>query len=130
MARGASSCTRARTSSARSPSRPLSGSISATSSALRARFSQRSAASSRCGSTTGRCSPRACYRHRELDLIANPEVRELFIKRAGVIATVREWLDERGFVEVETPVLQPLYGGALARPFTTHHNALDRDLYL
>src|SRR5215208_4424800 len=70
------------------------------------------------------------YRHRELDLIANPEVRELFIKRAGVIATVREWLDERGFVEVETPVLQPLYGGALARPFTTHHNALDRDLYL
>jgi len=70
------------------------------------------------------------YRHRELDLIANPEVRELFIQRAGVIATVREWLDERGFVEVETPVLQPLYGGALARPFTTHHNALDRDLYL
>ncbi|MFL5892605.1 MAG: lysine--tRNA ligase [Solirubrobacterales bacterium] len=70
------------------------------------------------------------YRHRELDLIANLEVRELFIKRAGVIATVREWLDERGFVEVETPVLQPLYGGALARPFTTHHNALDRDLYL
>jgi lysyl-tRNA synthetase class 2 len=70
------------------------------------------------------------YRHRELDLIANPEVRELFIKRARVVATVREWLDERGFVEVETPVLQPLYGGALARPFTTHHNALDRDLYL
>src|SRR3954447_12860397 len=70
------------------------------------------------------------YRHRELDLIANLEVRELFIKRAGVIATVREWLDERGFVEVEPPVLQPLYGGALARPFTTHHNALDRELYL
>src|SRR4051794_2169692 len=70
------------------------------------------------------------YRHRELDLIANPEVRELFMKRAGVIATVRKWLDARGFVEVETPVLQPLYGGALARPFTTHHNALDRDLYL
>jgi lysyl-tRNA synthetase, class II len=70
------------------------------------------------------------YRRRELDLIANPEVRELFLKRARVIATVREWLDKRGFVEVETPVLQPLYGGALARPFVTHHNALDRDLYL
>jgi lysyl-tRNA synthetase class 2 len=70
------------------------------------------------------------YRHRELDLIANPEVRELFEKRALAVRTIREWLDERGFLEVETPVLQPLYGGALARPFTTHHNALDRDLYL
>jgi lysyl-tRNA synthetase, class II len=70
------------------------------------------------------------YRRRELDLIANPEVRELFELRARVIAAVRAWLDERGFLEVETPVLQPLYGGALARPFTTHHNALDRDLYL
>jgi lysyl-tRNA synthetase class 2 len=70
------------------------------------------------------------YRHRELDLIANPEVRDLFVKRAQVVTAVREWLDARGFVEVETPVLQPLYGGALARPFTTHHNALDRDLYL
>jgi lysyl-tRNA synthetase class 2 len=70
------------------------------------------------------------YRRRELDLIANPEVRERFVKRAQVIGTIREWLDERGFVEVETPVLQPLYGGALARPFVTHHNALDRDLYL
>ena len=70
------------------------------------------------------------YRHRERDLIANPEVRELFMIRARVVAEVRRWLDERGFVEVETPVLQPIYGGALARPFTTHHNALDRDLYL
>jgi lysyl-tRNA synthetase class 2 len=70
------------------------------------------------------------YRHRERDLIANPEVRELFMTRARVVAATRRWLDERGFVEVETPVLQPIYGGALARPFTTHHNALDRDLYL
>jgi lysyl-tRNA synthetase class 2 len=70
------------------------------------------------------------YRHRELDLISNAEVRELFEKRARVVGTIREWLDERGFLEVETPVLQPLYGGALARPFTTHHNVLDRDLYL
>ena len=70
------------------------------------------------------------YRQRELDLIANEEVRELFIMRSKVISCVRRWLDHRGFLEVETPVLQPLYGGALARPFTTHHNALDRDLYL
>ncbi len=70
------------------------------------------------------------YRRRELDLIANAEARELFILRSRVIAAVRRWLDGRGFLEVETPVLQPLYGGALARPFTTHHNALDRELYL
>ncbi|MGI8460376.1 MAG: lysine--tRNA ligase [Solirubrobacterales bacterium] len=70
------------------------------------------------------------YRRRELDLIANPEVREAFVTRAGVISEIRRRLDGDGFVEVETPVLQPLYGGALARPFTTHHNALDRDLYL
>ncbi|MDP9228810.1 MAG: lysine--tRNA ligase [Actinomycetota bacterium] len=70
------------------------------------------------------------YRRRELDLIANEDARELFILRSRVIAAVRRWLDGRGFLEVETPVLQPLYGGALARPFTTHHNALDRDLYL
>ena len=70
------------------------------------------------------------YRHRELDLIANEESRELFIMRSRVIAAVRRWLDERGFLEVETPILQPLYGGGLARPFTTHYNALDRDFYL
>jgi lysyl-tRNA synthetase class 2 len=70
------------------------------------------------------------FRHRELDLIANAEARELFVMRAKVISAVRRYLDSQGFVEVETPVLQPLYGGALARPFTTHHNALDRTLYL
>ncbi|MFY9263895.1 MAG: lysine--tRNA ligase [Solirubrobacterales bacterium] len=70
------------------------------------------------------------YRHRELDLIANADTRRLFILRSRVIALVRRWLDERGFIEVETPVLQPIYGGALARPFTTHHNQLDREFYL
>ena len=70
------------------------------------------------------------YRHRELDLMANEESRDVFLARAGVISAMRRYLDANGFVEVETPVLQPLYGGALARPFTTHHNALDRTLYL
>jgi lysyl-tRNA synthetase class 2 len=70
------------------------------------------------------------YRRRELDLLANEESRRAFAIRARSIAEVRRWLDERGFVEAETPVLQPLYGGALARPFVTHHNALDRDFYL
>jgi lysyl-tRNA synthetase, class II len=70
------------------------------------------------------------FRHRELDLIANEEARTLFVTRAKVITAMRRYLDSEGFVEVETPVLQPLYGGALARPFVTHHNALDRDLYL
>jgi lysyl-tRNA synthetase, class II len=70
------------------------------------------------------------YRQRELDLMANQETRDLFILRSKVIAAIRRWLDDRGFLEVETPILQPLYGGALARPFTTHHNQLDRDLYL
>src|SRR5207247_1432332 len=56
------------------------------------------------------------YRHRELDLMANPDTRELFENRAAVVKAVRGWLDEHGFLEVETPVLQPLYGGALARP--------------
>jgi lysyl-tRNA synthetase, class II len=70
------------------------------------------------------------YRRRELDLIANEESRRVFALRSRTIGELRRWLDEHGFVEVETPVLQPLYGGALARPFTTHHNALDRDFYL
>jgi lysyl-tRNA synthetase class 2 len=70
------------------------------------------------------------YRRRELDLIASVDARKLFIDRAKIISAIRAYLDGDGFVEVETPVLQPLYGGALARPFTTHHNALDRDLYL
>ena len=70
------------------------------------------------------------YRRRELDLISSEETRRLFIERAKIISAVRGYLDGAGFVEAETPVLQPLYGGALARPFTTHHNELDRTLYL
>ena len=70
------------------------------------------------------------HRHRELDLMASEETRAVFITRARVIAAVRRFLDDAGFVEVETPVLQPIYGGALARPIVTHHNQLDRDLYL
>ena len=70
------------------------------------------------------------YRNRHLDLILNPEVKETFIKRASIIRSIREFLDAKGFLEVETPVLQPLYGGANARPFTTHHNSLDQTLYL
>ena len=70
------------------------------------------------------------YRNRHLDLILNPEVKETFVKRAAIIKTVRNFLDDLGFLEVETPVLQPLYGGANARPFTTHHNTLNQTLYL
>ncbi|MGH2845392.1 MAG: lysine--tRNA ligase [Thermoleophilaceae bacterium] len=70
------------------------------------------------------------YRHREVDLLVNRETRELFILRSKVVRAIRRWLDERGFLEVETPILQPLYGGALARPFVTHHHELDRDLFL
>jgi lysyl-tRNA synthetase, class II len=70
------------------------------------------------------------YRRRELDLIANEEARRLFILRSQVISAIRRWFDEHGFLEVETPILQPLYGGALARPFVTRYNALDRDFYL
>jgi lysyl-tRNA synthetase, class II len=70
------------------------------------------------------------YRQRYLDLLANPEVRAEFELRARAISALRRELDGAGFIEVETPTLQPLYGGANARPFTTHHNELDRDLYL
>ncbi|HID10042.1 MAG TPA: lysine--tRNA ligase [Candidatus Latescibacteria bacterium] len=70
------------------------------------------------------------YRQRYVDLIVNPEVREAFRKRTEVVRALRTFLDKRGFLEVETPVLQPIYGGASARPFVTHHNTLDIDLYL
>jgi len=70
------------------------------------------------------------YRQRYLDLIANAEAREIFRVRSQVITAIREFLNQRGFLEVETPVLQPSAGGALARPFTTHHHALDQDFYL
>jgi len=70
------------------------------------------------------------YRQRYLDLIANPESQKIFITRAKIISSLRRQLEERGFVEVETPMMQPVYGGATARPFVTHHNTLDMDLYL
>jgi len=70
------------------------------------------------------------YRQRYLDLLANPEVREVFRLRAEIIRTLRAHLDANDFLEVETPTLQPLYGGAAARPFRTHHKTLDMDLYL
>ncbi len=70
------------------------------------------------------------YRQRYLDLIVNPEVKDIFFKRTKIVNSIRQFLNDRNFLEVETPVLQPLYGGANARPFTTHHNALDQTFYL
>lgn len=79
---------------------------------------------------SGFADTEARYRQRYADLAVNPEVREVFISRARVITALRRELDALGYVEVETPVLQPIYGGASARPFTTHHHALDLPLYL
>ncbi len=74
--------------------------------------------------------PEIRARQRYADLAVNPDVRETFRKRAGIIKALREFLDDKGFLEVETPILQPLYGGAAARPFVTHHNELEQDMYL
>jgi len=74
--------------------------------------------------------PEQRHRMRYVDLVVNPEVREVFRKRARMIQLMRDFFNERGFLEVETPILQPIYGGAAARPFTTHHNTLDMKLYL
>ncbi len=74
--------------------------------------------------------PELRYRQRYVDLIVNPENRETFVKRARIIATMRRFFDDQGYLEVETPILQPIPGGASARPFITHHNTLDMDLYM
>ena len=70
------------------------------------------------------------YRQRYVDLIANPEVKSIFVRRAKIISLIRRYLDGKGFTEVETPVLQPVYGGAAAHPFTTHYEALDQNMFL
>ena len=74
--------------------------------------------------------PEVRYRQRYVDLVVNPKVREVFVKRAKIISTMREFFDSKGYLEVETPILQPIPGGASARPFVTHHNALDIDFYM
>lgn len=78
----------------------------------------------------GFTDPEQRYRMRYVDLIVNPEVKEIFIKRAKVISTMRRIFDDKGWLEVETPILQPIHGGATARPFKTHHNTLDMPLYM
>jgi lysyl-tRNA synthetase class 2 len=75
-------------------------------------------------------NPEARYRMRYVDMVVNPEVREVFRKRTMMYTSMREYLDKKGYLEVETPILQPLYGGAAARPFKTHHNTLDMTLYM
>ena len=74
--------------------------------------------------------PEKRYRQRYVDLVVNPEVKEAFVKRTQLTNSMREFLNNRDYMEVETPILQPIYGGAAARPFKTHHNTLDMDLYL
>ena len=74
--------------------------------------------------------PEKRYRQRYVDLLVNPEIKDVFIKRTQLTNSIRSYLNEKGYLEVETPILQPLYGGAAARPFKTYHNTLDTDLYL
>jgi lysyl-tRNA synthetase, class II len=78
----------------------------------------------------GLTDPETRYRQRYVDLIVNPQVKDIFIKRAKIISTMRRIFDDKGWLEVETPILQPIHGGASARPFKTHHNTLDMPLYM
>ena len=74
--------------------------------------------------------PEQRYRRRYVDLIVNPQVKDIFVKRTKLVNTMRNFLNDGGYLEVETPILQPIYGGAAARPFKTHHNSLDQILYM